>query len=213
MSNRLPTLAADLSRLHGEIGHHHRAAAEKMLAAGQLLTEAKALAEHGAWLPFLADAGIPAQKAQRYMRLWQAGLKYVTVTHLDGLRGSLAFLSAWKMPGPAEALHVEIGEGEACNFAFIWRDQDNPEHVVIAACIGDQTIRTKRPMLPRIEIEGFQPVDTVLEWLLSQGLGPIAEWRVETVDLRLAQAVINPLIWFAMVGEHGKSLPANKGLA
>ena len=202
MSNRLPTLAADLATLHREISQHYLTVVQKTLAAGQLLIEAKSLAGHGDWLPFLAEAGIPERTAQRYMRLWQSGFKSDTVSDLGGIKATLAFLATWKMPGADEALNVETGEGDECNFAFIWRDETYPDHIVIAACIGDQTVRTKRPMLPWIEVEGCQPVDTVVTWLIAQQIGAIADWKVETVNLRLAQAVIDPLVWFAMVEEH-----------
>jgi hypothetical protein len=63
MSNRLTTLAADTANLQRDIARHNLTAAEKTLAAGQVLIEAKSLVRHGAWLPFLADAGMPEQTA------------------------------------------------------------------------------------------------------------------------------------------------------
>ena len=39
------------------------------LACGYLLLQAREIADHGAWLPFLRDAGIPARSAQRLMRV------------------------------------------------------------------------------------------------------------------------------------------------
>jgi hypothetical protein len=202
MSNRLTSLSADLADLQREIVSHEISGAEKTIAAGKLLIEAKALAGHGAWLPFLTEAGVSARTAQRYMRLAASPLNATLVTHLGGITDALAFLADWRMPEPGQALHVTIGEGDDENFAFVWRDDDQPEHVMIAALVAEQSVRTKRPMLPLIEVEGDQPVDTVIAWLEAMNFGSIAEWRVETVDGRLARSVIDPIIWFAMTEEY-----------
>jgi len=56
-----------------------------MLAIGRLLNEAKALVDHGAWLPWLRrHTGLPARTAQQYMvaAAW-ADAKNATVAHLD----------------------------------------------------------------------------------------------------------------------------------
>ena len=39
------------------------------LACGRLLLQARQIADHGAWLPFLRNAEIPARSAQRLMRV------------------------------------------------------------------------------------------------------------------------------------------------
>ena len=69
-SNSLADLAA-------RIRLEHCAAAEKLtealrhaMTAGELLVEAKALVQHGQWLPWLADhVAISERTAQLYMRL------------------------------------------------------------------------------------------------------------------------------------------------
>ena len=199
--NRLPTLAKEVAGLHLEIGQHANAMSEKALQAGAALAEAKELVGHGGWAGWLAEAGINERTARRYIRVWRSGLNRTLVSDLGGVTATLAFLRQWQMPGSGEALHVDVGEGESCNFAFIWCDEDNPDHVVITACIGDQTLRTKRPMRPYIDVPGHQPVDTVAAWLETHELGPASDWQISTCDLRMARAVIDPLVWFAMVDE------------
>ncbi|WP_437558785.1 DUF3102 domain-containing protein [Acidithiobacillus sulfuriphilus] len=57
------------------IDHHQKAQASAAnavahaIAAGELLAEAKAHLEHGAWIPYLENIGIAPRQAQRYMRL------------------------------------------------------------------------------------------------------------------------------------------------
>ena len=48
---------------------NRREAVSAYLAGGQALTEAKALVEHGAWIPLLGEFGIPDRTASRMMRL------------------------------------------------------------------------------------------------------------------------------------------------
>ena len=201
MSNRLPTLAAEIQTAHAAAQAAEITAAERALEAGRALIEAKSLVQHGEWLSFLKDAGIPERTAQRYLALASSGLKSDTVSDLGGIKSALAFLSKWQMPKAGEALHVETGEEGVENFAFVWRDYEHPDHIVIAALVDDQSVRTKRPMLPLIEVEGDQPVDTAITWLVAQDFGSIGAWRVNMVDKRLADSVINPLVWSAMVEE------------
>ena len=55
-----------------------------------MLLDAREIAEHGAWLPFLAEAGIHERTARRMMVLSPAGLKSDTVSDLGGIRATLA---------------------------------------------------------------------------------------------------------------------------
>ncbi|MGR3804813.1 DUF3102 domain-containing protein [Marinibacterium profundimaris] len=199
MSNRLPAIAADLADLHSEIQTHNVAAAEKAIAAGRLLTEAKALAGHGTWLPFLAEAGIPDRTAQNYMRLWRSGLNAPLVADLGGIRAALSFLAKWRMPGLEEALYISIGDKRpvdcaTVNFAFVWRDVHLPDLVSIAAVIGNDALVTQRPMPPGVDIEGHQPVDAVLTWLEAHGFLPIGDWHIEIEDIRMSMPVIASIL-------------------
>jgi hypothetical protein len=200
-SNRLPTLADEARQAHAESLHHSQKAAERALVAGSALVEAKALCAHGTWGDWLAQTGIPERSAQRYMKLHSAGLKSDTVSDLGGIKASLAFVSKWVVPGSDEALHIEIGEGNDINFAFVYRDSEHPDCVNIAAVVGGDFCRTKKPMLPFAEVDGSQPVDTIITWLREHAFGPIADWRVASSDLHSAMEVINPIVWFTMVDE------------
>jgi len=90
-SNRLPVLASNIQRAIAEADKASALAAAKAIEAGEALVEAKELANHGEWLPFLKQAGINERTAQRYMRLAKARLSSDTVSHL-GLTGALRFI-------------------------------------------------------------------------------------------------------------------------
>jgi hypothetical protein len=81
-SNRLPVLADEIRKAHAEVGAAMATAAERAITAGHLLIEAKELAGHGEWLPYLKALGIPPRTAQRYMTLAASGCKSATVAHL-----------------------------------------------------------------------------------------------------------------------------------
>jgi hypothetical protein len=95
MSNRLPILAAEIRRAHAEAEETAKTAAERAIAAGHGLIEAKGLVQHGEWLPFLAEAGIPRRTARRYMAIAASDLELATVANL-GLAGAEHFLSLRK---------------------------------------------------------------------------------------------------------------------
>ena len=117
MSNRLPALQAEAAELHRDVRRLASAQAERALAAGAALVEAKALCGHGAWRGWLAEAGIPERSARRYMRLHQAGLKSETVADLGGIRAADRFIAQHGKPGVGmEALArawMKITGGEA----------------------------------------------------------------------------------------------------
>lgn len=194
-SNRLPTLADEAKQAHNESLDHAQKAAERALAAGAALNEAKGLCAHGTWGDWLAQTGIPQRSAQRYMKLHSAGLKSDTVSDLGGIAAALSFLSKWQMPGTGEALHICVPSNDPEDFAFVWRDEDHSDHVCIGAVIGENDVfSTKRPMPPLIEVEGDQPVDAVLTWLEARGLSPSADWQITTVSKKSADMVIMPIL-------------------
>lgn len=78
-SNRLPVLLAAAREAHDEAARYTVTAAERGLAAGAALVEAKALVGHGGWTARLRDTGIPERTAQRYMALHKAGCNSATV--------------------------------------------------------------------------------------------------------------------------------------
>lgn len=72
-SNRLPVLLAAARDAHDEAARFNMTAADRGLAAGAALSEAKALLPRGTWGAWLRETGIPDRTAQRYMALHKAG--------------------------------------------------------------------------------------------------------------------------------------------
>ena len=97
-SNTGPVLA----ELAERAARHYSRSTESWLACADVLLEARGLAGHGEWLPFLAQAGIPARTAQRMIRLARAGIEMRHVTHLGGIATTLELLAAY--PGSVAEL-------------------------------------------------------------------------------------------------------------
>jgi hypothetical protein len=70
-SNRLSVLAAEIRDAHQDVGAAAKTAVLRAIDAGQRLLEAKDALQHGQWLPWLDNLGIPARTAQAYMKLAQ----------------------------------------------------------------------------------------------------------------------------------------------
>jgi hypothetical protein len=91
-SNRLPVLAAEIKAAHADAQAAAVTSAERSIAAGRALLEARELVKHGEWLPFLAQAGVHERAAQRLMKLAASGLKSDTVSDLGGVSRALEFV-------------------------------------------------------------------------------------------------------------------------
>ena len=79
-----------------------------MLDVGRLLNEAKALVEHGTWLPWLRrHTALPARTAQHYMAAaaW-ADAKNATVAYLDLAHVSEGANKSWCSPTGARPVRV-----------------------------------------------------------------------------------------------------------
>ena len=108
-SRRLaPVPESGLDRLarevRAEIEQAERAfesAVEHAVRAGEKLIEAKALLKHGEWLPWLAEVGIPARRAQEYIRV----AKYAESAHLPATIGEA--LGKEPKPKPKEDLYAK----------------------------------------------------------------------------------------------------------
>ena len=77
--------AAEINRLHGEVGEGLRLTVEKTIRIGELLIEQKAKLAHGDWIPWIkANLTFPVRTAQRYVACWQNREKLNTssTTHL-----------------------------------------------------------------------------------------------------------------------------------
>jgi hypothetical protein len=82
-NNRLPVLAAEIRSAHEGVEIAARTAAERAVAAGKALIEAKALLPHGAWLPWLREhCRIPERSVQFYMRIAKLGLESATIAEI-----------------------------------------------------------------------------------------------------------------------------------
>ena len=90
-------VAATLFAIAERAGLLFRRSTDASLSCGRELLQAREIADHGDWLPFLHQAGIPPRTAQRLMRVAEyAGddeVKCATVAHL-GIRRADHFLRA-----------------------------------------------------------------------------------------------------------------------
>jgi hypothetical protein len=127
-SNRLPILAQQIRDAHADIERGALALAERALAAGNALIEAKAAVPHGQWADWVSEhIGISTRTASRYMKVAASGMKSATVADL-GIRAAAEALAAtrleWPLPGPGEALRVVSTLGFPGELeAFIWPDR------------------------------------------------------------------------------------------
>ena len=96
-SNSLPELAARIRAEHKATSAALKSSVAHGIAAGELLTEAKAKVPHGQWLPWLKEnCAMSERTAQLYMRLARekAAFKSATVADLDmAVEGAVARLS------------------------------------------------------------------------------------------------------------------------
>lgn len=120
-SNRLPTLAAEIRAAHDDVTRGALTMAERALAAGKALAEAKAALPHGAWQDWLkVNTGLSTRTARRYMQLFACGLKTATVAGL-GVRGASESIAAWPLPKLGTVLRLISIRHSGTRFeAFIW---------------------------------------------------------------------------------------------
>jgi hypothetical protein len=157
-SNRLPTLQAELAKLHADVQHHTAAAAEKALAAGAALVEAKALCKHGEWAGWLKATGVPERSAQRYMRLHRLGLKSAIVADLgvaEADRVAALMEKLWPDPGCGKFCIGASGRGMFSS--VIWRPDSDPFAYFAGYQVGEiaedhdiptwgRSVNSERPM-------------------------------------------------------------------
>jgi hypothetical protein len=125
LSNSLTVLADRIKDAISASDTAEKTAIEKALEAGHLLYEAKAVCQHGDWLPFLHRAGMPERKAQRYMKLAEAGLKPDTVSDLGGIKAALRWCDQLRLPKADEYLLISLENFAPIitkPFAGIWKD-------------------------------------------------------------------------------------------
>ena len=67
---------------------------ESWIECAYVLLEARQVAGHGEWLPFLADIGLAERTASRMLLIAEAGLKSATVADLGGVAKACEFIAA-----------------------------------------------------------------------------------------------------------------------
>jgi hypothetical protein len=87
-ANRLPILAAEIRKAHADVQDAAKLAAERAIACGHALLEAKDLVKHGEWLPWLREhCAMPPRTAQLYMQVAKSGQPAAVVAAV-GLKGA-----------------------------------------------------------------------------------------------------------------------------
>lgn len=150
-SNRIPTLRDEVRTAHADVLRHTSLAIERGLAAGQMLAEAKSLCPHGAWGPFLAEAGIPERTAQRYLAIHRVGLTSATVADLGGIAAAANWASEVRLPSHGSALGLRRGGWDwpgILPLALVWPEGDG-HHVGLLdlAPVAPHAVTTRRPLL------------------------------------------------------------------
>ena len=95
----LANTAATLSALADKARRAYGRNLEAWIECAAYLQEARAVANHGDWLPFLQRAGIPERTGQRMLLVAERGLKSDMVSDLGGIGAALDFVritdAAW----------------------------------------------------------------------------------------------------------------------
>ena len=123
---------ARLAELAERAAGSYRRSVENWLECAYVLAEARGIAAHGEWGPFLDRAGIPMRTAQRMLRVAAAGAEMRHQAHLGGPSGVDKYLAAvtrarknWSMHeprGPFKAIHAASEPtGECVLWVFIWQ--------------------------------------------------------------------------------------------
>ena len=89
---------------------HYRRSIKAYLEASETLLEARELADHGRWLPFLETINIRERTAQRMLRLARSGLKYDMVSDLGGIAAALDYLKLVDDVAEAERTITSLNE-------------------------------------------------------------------------------------------------------
>lgn len=169
LSNRLSVLAADILAAHSAIKRTTLETAERAVAAGHMLIEAKTAMPHGAWDDWLRDhAGLSARTARRYMQIARSGLETATVADL-GIRGAAEQL------GKSSASALAALNGDPAYLAF----QDE-----IAGLLAAAPSQAAREQMLRIIREQAQ-VEDFAAWvharLAPSALEEVCKW-IERAD-------------------------------
>jgi hypothetical protein len=129
-SNRLPTLAAEIRDAHAAVQRGALAVAERAVAAGHALAEAKKLLPHGQWAGWLAaHAGFSERTARRYMAVARSGMKTAIVAEMGlAAAAEAATVKAFPLPVGTQTLRVRAGD----DLAFVWPSASHEGHYHLA---------------------------------------------------------------------------------
>jgi hypothetical protein len=148
--NRLAHLAAKITKAQQDSRTAAERAAERAIAVGHMLIEAKALVKHGQWADWLhANVNMSERTARRYIQLARSGLKSVTVAEM-GIRATLEHIAAGTGPLPVPPLKKELKiypnekRIEDFVYAFVTPCSNGGFHVGVMGL--DHGTITKRPV-------------------------------------------------------------------
>jgi hypothetical protein len=143
LSNSLTVLAHGVRTAMNVSVSAEKTAIQAALEAGRLLSQAKAECPHGEWLNFLAGAGVPERKAQRYMKLAWSGLKSDTVSDLGGIKATLRWMDGLRLPDPGECLIVSLdncAQGIRKPLAIAWPEEIGMKFAVFNPLPGESFV-------------------------------------------------------------------------
>lgn len=145
-NNRLAILGADIRQAHADISRGAQAMAERALAAGHMLLEAKAALPHGEWGTWLqAHTGLSARTARLYAQLARSGAKTATVAEM-GLRSAARIVANAEVPRPA-AGEIARAVDDAETLAFVWPEGEYFHVAVLGQTDGQHHgTATRRPI-------------------------------------------------------------------
>jgi hypothetical protein len=139
LTNSLTVLAENVRTAMNASASAEKTAIMAALEVGRLLSQAKAECPHGTWLPFLARAGVPERKAQRYMKLASSGLKSDTVSDLGGIKATLRWCDQLRLPDADEYLFISLENFASTTtkpVAGVWKDERGYEFFVFNPEVG-----------------------------------------------------------------------------
>ena len=139
---------ATLAELAAKAAGLHTRSIEAWLECAGLLLQAREVAKHADWLPFLSKAGIAERTAQRMLKVARCGLKSAIVSDLGGPSPTIAYLNAleasmadWRdmkqtimnMGDPALMSYWIQSVPDGPNSAILWlRDRNHVDAVLVA---------------------------------------------------------------------------------
>ena len=119
-TNRLTVLAFDIRTAHEAAQAGAAAVAERAIAAGHALIEAKSLVKHGKWQSWLRDnCGLSDRSSQRYMQVARSGMKSATVADLGIRAAAEAIATTREPPSSAPSDDPGLAEGAAEWWAYL----------------------------------------------------------------------------------------------